>query len=215
MNSLPLQEYACPSADFDVLGDAGNGVITRDFLENDIAKWGVEQNLPDWIPALERPLTELDASGSVDLVGAALPANRFATYTTAYDGGTGGQTGFYNVMRNRGQSSRGPLVERELRLERGDAQRSTPGLRLRGVQLPLLHRRGLAPHDVGAQQGLHRHDRRRTQTVSWIRAMIDATPAWTNVETTDPGLLLPGDPQPASPPAEPYDLATGRILCED
>jgi hypothetical protein len=51
--------------------------------------------------------------------------------------------------------------------------------------------------------------------VSWIRAMLGATPDWTNVETTDPGLLLPGDPQPANPPAEPYDLATGRILCDD
>ena len=45
--------------------------------------------------------------------------------------------------------------------------------------------------------------------------MLGGTPDWTNVETADPGLLLPGDPRPANPPAEPYDLATGRILCDD
>jgi hypothetical protein len=41
--------------------------------------------------------------------------------------------------------------------------------------------------------------------------MLGATPDWTNVETTDPGLLLPGDPQ-RQPARRAYGLATGRIL---
>ena len=51
--------------------------------------------------------------------------------------------------------------------------------------------------------------------VDWIGAMLGGTVDWTNVESTDPGLLLPGDPQPNTPPEEPYDLDAGRILCED
>ena len=88
MNSLPLQEYVWPSSDFAVLGDAGNGVITQDFLENDLSKWGIEQNLPDWIPGLNVPLTRAHGRGSVDRVGALLPAQPLrATTATAYDGG--------------------------------------------------------------------------------------------------------------------------------
>src|SRR5690606_8106112 len=52
VNALPLQEFAWPSTEFVVLGDGGNGVITNEFLQNDLAKWGIEKNLPRWIPGL-------------------------------------------------------------------------------------------------------------------------------------------------------------------
>jgi hypothetical protein len=49
--------------------------------------------------------------------------------------------------------------------------------------------------------------------VSWVNAMRGNTRAWTNVETSDPGLLLPPDPRPR-PLAPPY-TADGRIVCEE
>ncbi len=36
--------------------------------------------------------------------------------------------------------------------------------------------------------------------VDWVNAMLTGGPGWTNVEATNEGLLLPGDPQPANPP---------------
>jgi hypothetical protein len=215
MNSLPLQEDAWPSSHFDVLGDAGNGVITSDFLENDISKWGVQQNLPDWIPALNVPLTELSAADLWTEAALFYPHNRFANYTTAYDGGQGGQVGFYNVMLNPGNvlawlSWWKPSCEWNaiMRSLVQDSASQAPNYRYY--------------IGSGSRHTMWGNDKVYTDTtggvptiVSWIRAMLGATPDWTNVETTDPGLLLPGDPRPANPPTEPYDLATGRILCDD
>ena len=51
--------------------------------------------------------------------------------------------------------------------------------------------------------------------VDWVNGMLDGTSAWVNVETSDPGLLLAGDPRPPSsviPVPAPYTDA-GRIVC--
>jgi len=215
VNSLPLEEHAWPSSHFDVLGDAGNGVITRDFLENDISKWGVEQNLPDWIPALNVPLTELTAADLWTESALFYPRNRFGNYSTAFDGGQGGQTGFYNVMLNPGNVVQWffwwrPTCEWNsiMRSLVQDSASNAPNYRYY--------------IGSGSRHTMWGNDKVYTDTtggvptiVSWIDAMLDGTPAWTNVESSDPGLLLPGDPQPSAPPEEPYDLDAGRILCED
>src|SRR5262249_56213867 len=40
--------------------------------------------------------------------------------------------------------------------------------------------------------------------VDWVNAMLDGTPAWTNVEANDEGLLLAGDPRPPTIPTPPF-----------
>ena len=40
--------------------------------------------------------------------------------------------------------------------------------------------------------------------VDWVNGMLDGTPAWTNVEANDEGLLLPGDPRPGTIPTPPF-----------
>ncbi len=40
--------------------------------------------------------------------------------------------------------------------------------------------------------------------VDWVNAMLAGTPAWTNVQCTDCGLLLPGDPRPPMIPTPPF-----------
>jgi hypothetical protein len=40
--------------------------------------------------------------------------------------------------------------------------------------------------------------------VDWVNAMLDGTPAWTNVEAMDEGLLLPDDSRPGTIPTPPF-----------
>ena len=213
VNSLPLQQKVWPSSHFDVLGDAGNGVITQDFLENDIAKWGVEKNLPDWIPGLNRPLTELNAADLWTESALFYPRSRFANYAAAYDGGQGGQTGFYNVMLNPGNpiawiSWWPPSCEWNATM-RSLVQDSASRAENYRYYIGSGSR-----HTMWGSNKVYTDTTGGVPTiVRWIRAMLGGTLDWTNVETTDPGLLLPGDPRP-TPASDPY-TEDGRILCEE
>lgn len=92
-----------PASKFNVIGDAGNGVVTPTFLSvNFEPDWHVQQHLPTNIPGLNADITTLSIA---DLYGKAaafyLPrGSRFGQYTAAWDGGGGSQTFFYNVMVN-------------------------------------------------------------------------------------------------------------------
>ena len=213
VNSLPLQQKVWPSSHFDVLGDAGNGVITQDFLENDIAKWGVEKNLPDWIPGLNRPLTELNAADLWTESALFYPRSRFANYAAAYDGGQGGQIGFYNVMLNPGNpiawiSWWPPSCEWNATM-RSLVQDSASRAENYRYYIGSGSR-----HTMWGSNKVYTDTTGGVPTiVRWIRAMLGGTLDWTNVETTDPGLLLPGDPRP-TPASDPY-TEDGRILCEE
>ena len=54
--------------------------------------------------------------------------------------------------------------------------------------------------------------------VDWITGMLDGTPAWTNVECTNCGLLLPGDlhpdlsTYPYDPPTQPFEQQGSDIV---
>jgi hypothetical protein len=217
VNGLFLQEHAYPSAPFAVVGDAGNGVITRDFLENDLAKWGIEENLPTWIPGLDVPLTELEASDLWTEAARFYPNSRWANYTTAYDGGTGGQVGFYNIMLSGDDLTQFVLWWR-------------PSCEWNAEMRRLVQESaGAAPENyryyigVGSRHTMWGNNKVYTDTtggvptiVSWLNAMLDGTPDWTNVECADCGQLLPGDPRP-NPAQPPYveDPVTGqRVVCQ-
>ena len=97
----PLLERVWPASKFDILADAGNGVITTDFLTNSFPNWNFAANLPTDIPGLSDVLTNgTGIPGYTEIVANQFPNTTFAHYSSAYDGGTGGQTGFYNVMLN-------------------------------------------------------------------------------------------------------------------
>lgn len=218
VNALYLQEDAYPSTPFSVLGDGGNGVITESFLQNDLAKWGIEENLPDWIPGLDKPLSELEASDLWTEAAHFYPQSRYANYSTAYDGGTGGQVGFYNIMLSgvdlpAWQQWWRPSCEWNQEMRRLVQQSAD--------QAPANYRYYIG---VGSRHTMWGSDKVYTDTtggvptiVSWIRAMLGGTPDWTDVECEDCGQLLPGDPRP-SPPQPPYvlDPATSEvsIVCE-
>ncbi len=92
-----------PASKFNVIGDAGNGVVTPTFLSvNFEPDWHVQQHLPTNIPGLNADITTLSIA---DLYGKSAAfyeprGSRFGQYTSAFDGGSGSQTFFYNVMVN-------------------------------------------------------------------------------------------------------------------
>ena len=97
MNAAWLHEIY-PSSRFDVFGDAGMGVITENFLNNQLNGWGVLNTLPRFIPELDvETFGELTMS-EVVLAGANYYQSRnshYAQYTTNWDWN---QTLFYNAM---------------------------------------------------------------------------------------------------------------------
>jgi hypothetical protein len=67
------------------LGDAGAGVITDDFFQGGFPNWGAAQNIPDWIPALQFPWTELTLPKLYIALATYYPDDRWAQYNTAHD----------------------------------------------------------------------------------------------------------------------------------
>jgi len=108
MNSAYLQDSVYPASETAVLGDAGIGVITQDWLETYqdgpdplIGQvWGLKKNLPTFIPGIELPIKDLSMGAVISALAARFPNNRFASYESAYDGGNGGQTSFYHIMNS-------------------------------------------------------------------------------------------------------------------
>jgi hypothetical protein len=215
-NAAYHMEHAWPSSQFSVLGDAGNGVITNDFLVNDLGNWGLEQNLPAWIPAFDG----VDLS-SLSLVDAYVessryyPQNRFATVATAYDGGSGGQTGFYNVMLNDGNPV-GALVWWAASCEWNAVMRAQNQTTYARAPSNFRYYIGTGSrHTMWGWPGVYDDVTGGVPTrVDWIGAMLTGAPEWQNVECTDCGTTLPGDPKPGILPNYPFD-ENGNIVCEE
>ncbi|MFN2425728.1 MAG: pectin acetylesterase-family hydrolase [Candidatus Binatia bacterium] len=100
MNSYYLLKEVWPNADTAVLGDAGVGVITQGFLDDYIDNWGITANFPTDLPGVELPVTDLSLVDLVDGLAQKYPNARFANYDSSYDGGSGSQCQFFQVMRN-------------------------------------------------------------------------------------------------------------------
>jgi hypothetical protein len=202
----PLLHAAFPRAHFSVLADAGNGVITQSFLDLYFPNWNFAGNLPDDIPGLREVLDNDEGiPGYTRVVAHHFPETRWAHYTTAYDGGTGGQTGFYNIMLNDNDTLAA------LTWWEGSCAFNAR-MRAQAIQTanenPSNYRYYIGS---GSRHGMWGLDKVYTDTtggvptiVDWITAMLEGGPAWTNVECTSCGLTLPGDPapDPLQPPFE-------------
>jgi hypothetical protein len=99
-NSAWLMHRTWPAARAFVLGDAGNGVITTDFQQNYLGNWNFDPHVPRFIPALDQPFADIEFGELYPAAAGFFPDARFGQYTTAFDGGLGGQTSFYQVMLN-------------------------------------------------------------------------------------------------------------------
>ena len=209
----PLLQQTYPGAQFYVLADAGNGVITQDFLAAYFPNWNFAANFPEDIPELLDVLENGEGiPGYTRVVAHHFPQARWAHYTTAYDGGSGGQTGFYNIMLNNNN----PIGA----LSWWNASCAfNEQMRLQAIQTaaenPSNYRYYIG---TGSRHGIWGNDKVYTDTtggvpplVDWITAMMGGTAAWTNVECTDCGVTLPGDPAP-SPPEPPFERVGSSVV---
>ena len=94
---FPYIQETYPKSKVSILGDAGNGVVSEDFQNIYINNWGIQDNLPAWIPGFDRPFAEYDMDELYKMIANYYPHRKIAQYTTAWDWN---QTFFYNVMLN-------------------------------------------------------------------------------------------------------------------
>jgi hypothetical protein len=203
-----------------VLADAGNGVITTEFLNNEFSNWNFVANLPDIPGALEAITEGTGMPAYTEAVATEFPDTNWAHYATMFDGGLGGQTGFYNIM----------LVGNPLlALDWWDASCVFGETALSQSEDTF----GVVPSNyryyfgTGSRHTMWGNDKVYDDTtgsvptiVDWVNAMLASGPDgrdedWTNVLCTNCGLLLEDDPSP-EPLAPPFEQQGGDvvIVCE-
>jgi len=230
--NAPLLREIYPAAKFNVLGDAGNGVVTQQFLDEKFPVWNFAANLPTNIPGLAATLTDGSGiPGYTEIIANHYSTANWAHYTTAFDGGTGGQTGFYNVMLNPTTSPAVAAAEWptwwEASCEWNDVMKDQAVDTAAAVSSNYRYYIG-----SGSRHTMFGSNKVYTDTtggvptiVDWINAMRNSIPGsppdplWTNVLTSDEGILLAGDPREnGAPPPDPFvdtnaDNVADRIVC--
>ena len=221
--NAPLLHKVWPTARFSVLADAGNGVVTQAFLTQYFPNWNFEANLPPDIPELKQVLDDGEGiPGYTKVIAKSFPNTTWAHYATAFDGGSGGQTGFYNIMLNGND----PL--QALTWWNGSCAFRNQ-MRAQAVATAAA---------VDAQDGNYRYyigsGSRHTMwgsnkvygdttggvptLVDWLDAMLASTPGspapgWSNVEANPYNIVLPGDPVP-SPLAPPFEQSGSDVVID-
>jgi hypothetical protein len=219
--NAPLHERIWPSSSFQVLADAGNGVVTTDFLTNEFPNWNFAGNLPTDIPGLADTLTNgTGIPGYTKIMADYFPETRWAHYATAFDGGTGGQTGFYNVMLNGNDPiaavswwNGSCAFNAQMRLQAQDTYTTLSGA---GHHNNYRYYIG-----TGSRHTMWGSNKVYTDTtggvpllLDWVNGMLDGTPAWVNVEATNEGLLLPGDVRPGTIPTPPFYQSGPNVVVD-
>jgi hypothetical protein len=207
-----------------VLADAGNGVITQNFLQTYFPNWNFIANIPKTIPGvLESLQNGSGIPGYTEAVAKFFPHTTWAHYATAYDGGTGGQTGFYAIMLNNNN----PLAALSWwtascqwnQVMEQQVQQTAAALTTTNNYRYYV--------GTGSRHTMWGSDKVYTDTsggvptiVDWVNATLASappagnSPAWTNVQCTDCGVLLPGDPQPSTLPTPPFAQVGPNVVVE-
>lgn len=222
----PALIEAWPTSSFNVLGDGGNGVITPSFLQNEFGNWNFEANIPTNVPgALEAISSGAGMVDYIDAVADFYNRSTWAHYSTAYDGGFGGQTGFYNVMLNDSNPFsalswwEGTCEFNEVMIDQAveTADLASENYRFyigAGSQHTMYGNNKVYSDQSGGED----------QTiVDWIVDMIAFDPdssdptEWQNVECTDCETVLPGDPIPPVTQTAPFfnDMGDTVIMCSE
>jgi hypothetical protein len=192
-NSSYLMSRTWPAARAFVLADAGNGVITDDFLHGPLSNWNFDPHIPRFIPALDKPFDQITSADIWPAGAGYFPNARFAQYTATFDGGGGGQTQFYQVMLNptniaawtRWWEASCAWHDNMRTLTLGNAAAAPDNFRYY--------------IGAGSRHVMWNADKVYTETkggvipvVDWINHMLGDGGSWDNIETTDvsrnPGL---------------------------
>ncbi len=214
-----LQLEAWPASQFHILADAGNGVITADFLQNEFENWNFRANLPAEFPELRQTIDDgTGMVGYIDLVTDFFPNTNWAHYSTAFDGGTGGQTGFYNLMLN----DNNPIAA--LTWWEGSCAFNSV-MRDQAFTNAALDPRNYRYYiGTGSRHTMWGSNKVYSDTtgdvptiVDWVSAMLAGVPGasdpgWLNVEANPFNVLLPGDVRPPSIPTPPFELDGSDVV---
>ncbi|MBW2439896.1 MAG: hypothetical protein JRH12_05435 [Deltaproteobacteria bacterium] len=191
---FPYIQEAFPKSKASLLGDAGNGVVTEEFQTNDINNWGIQDNLPAWIPGFDRPFSEYELDEMYLMIADYYPRRKIAQYTTAWDWN---QTFFYNVMLNVTDPSKWeewPLVWcdwHDRMLELVDSAADAPNYR--------YYIGAGDAHTIMGYDKFYTEDSAGVPFVDWVGAMVRNQGGtgghggipWENVECEDCGDPLP------------------------
>jgi hypothetical protein len=214
--NAPALEAVWPASQFRVLGDAGNGVNTADFLQNEFGHWNFTANLPPEIPGVIRSITS--GRGIVaytEAVASYFPKTKWAHYTTAFDGGDGSQTSFYNVMLNPNNV----LVwlswwEASCEFNQKMVEQATDTF----AEVTLENDNYRYYIGSGSRHTMWGSDKVYTDTtggvpllVDWVNAMLTGGPGWRNVVASPFNVLLPGDPKP-NPLKAPFEQPSAAVV---
>jgi hypothetical protein len=217
----PLLHETWPASHFQVLADAGNGVVTQDFIDNFFPNWNFIGNIPPEFPEIADIITN---GGGIpqytEFVANRFPQTRWAHYATAYDGGQGGQTGFYNIMlHNNNPVNAVTWWQGSCQFNDVMVQQATDTYNDIHATTADNYRYYIG---TGSRHTMWGSNKVYTDTtggvpllVDWVNAMLDGTNAWTNVVANDFGLLLAGDPRPGTLPTPPfYQVGSDvKVIC--
>jgi hypothetical protein len=221
--NAPLLHEVWPASQIHVLADAGNGVITMDFLEDEFSNWNFEANLPD-IPGVLEAITERGGMPAyTTAVATEFPDTNWAHYSTLYDGGGGGQTGFYNVML--AETPLAALTWWNASCAFGEAALAQSEQTSAAVPDNYRYYFGTGSrHTMYGSNKVYDDTTGGVPTiVDWINGMLASGPGgrsenWRNVVCENCGLLLEGDdPDPRPEPLEPPFEQQGEdviIVCD-
>ena len=220
----PLLESVWPASQFHVLADAGNGVITPDFLKNSFKNWKFEANLPKNIPGVKDSITK---GGGIPVytaaVAKAFPNTTWAHYATAYDGGSGGQTGFYNLMlHNSDLVAAATWWNGSCQFNQVMVQQAQDTAAALNTTANYRYYIGTGSrHTMWGSNKVYTDRTGGVPTlVTWVNAMLSSTPpsaddlAWANVQCTNCGLLLPGDPRPTPLLEPPFEQVGSDVVVQ-
>jgi len=220
--NAPLHEAVWPDSKFSVLADAGNGVITTEFLTTDFPVWNFTAHLPSYIPGVLESITQgTGIPGFTQAVTSFFPNTAWAHYATAYDGSTGGQTGFYNVMVHLHDPVNPTWLTwwtetcawNNLMVAQAAATyttvHATPADNYR-----YYIGRGSRHTGYGSDPVVYQQDTLNASLPTlkdWVNSMRARDAGWVNETCTDCATLRPGDPQP-NPLAEPFEASGPDVI---
>jgi hypothetical protein len=219
--NAPLLHRVWPSAHFNVLADAGNGVVTQQFLETYFPTWDFEKHLPPDIPELKTVLDNGEGiPGYTEVIARTFPNTNWAHYTTAFDGGSGGQTGFYNIMLHNNDPVaalswwEGSCAFRDQMHAQAVA---TVGV-VSGQDNNYRYYIGSGSrHTMWGSNKVYADTTGGVPTiVDWLNSMLSSkpgspAPGWTNIEASPYNIVLTGDPRP-NPLAPPFEQSGSNVV---
>jgi hypothetical protein len=180
-----------------VMGDGGNGVATQEFMDTNFNNWGAMHNLPDVPGLIGVPSSEITIPLILTSAASYYPGVNWSNYTTAFDGGGGGQTGFYNVMLHPENPLGAQATWWEASCQFNEVMReqafeTTDAAAAANDNYRYYIATGSTHTGFGNPRVYYDTTGGVPPLVDWVNAMIDDDPTWVNVEADPYNVLFPG-----------------------